>query len=106
MTTILFTLAIVAAVVSMGARRWRKARLRRAAETRAGSSPERAIAIRSYSEMDEHLRGRWCFCGGFLEHRGEGTRESGGRRFRVARLACQECEAASEVYFDTTEMLH
>jgi len=55
--------------------------------------------------MDEHLGRRWCACGGYLERSGEGTRESGGRRFRVARLRCQECEAVDEVFFDTTELL-
>src|SRR4051812_24174185 len=98
--------AIVAAVVSMGLRRRRRTRLRIAARTRAGASPELAIAIRSYGEMEEHLARRWCFCGGFLEHTGEGTRDGGGRRYRVARLVCQECEAIDEVFFDTTDVLH
>jgi hypothetical protein len=56
--------------------------------------------------MDEHLAQRWCPCGGYLERTGEGTREAGGRRFRVARLACQECERPDEVFFDTTDILH
>lgn len=81
-------------------------RLRRAAETRPGASPERAIYARSFTEIDAHLRGRWCFCGGFLERSGEGTREAGGRRFRVVRLSCQECETIDEVFFDTTDLLH
>ena len=98
-------MTIVAAVCAVGVRRWRRLRLRRAAATRAGSSLERAITIRSYVEMDEHLVRRWCMCGGYLERSGEGTRESGGRRFRVARLRCQECETVDEVFFDTTEVL-
>ena len=99
-------MTIVAAVCSVAIRRWRRMRLRRAAATRAGSSPDRAITIRSYAEMDEHLVRRWCACGGYLERSGEGTRETDGRRFRVARLRCQECEAVDEVFFDTTELLH
>jgi hypothetical protein len=106
MTSLLFALVIVAAVVSLGRRRWRRTRLRLAARTRAGSSPEQAIHIRSYGEMDTHLGQRWCFCGGFLERLGEGSRETGGRRYRVARLSCQECEALDEVFFDTTDVLH
>jgi len=93
-------------VAAVGSRRLRRARLRRAAAGRPGTSPERAIYIRSYGDLDEHLAGRWCVCGGYLERTGEGTREAGGRRFRVARLACQECEAVEEVFFDTTEVLH
>ena len=98
-------MTIVAAVCAVGMRRWRRMSLRRAAATRAGSSPDRAITIRSYAEMDGHLVRRWCACGGYLERSGEGTRENGGRRFRVARLRCQECEAVDEVFFDTTELL-
>jgi len=56
--------------------------------------------------MDDQLARRWCSCGGYLERMGEGTREAGGRRYRVARLRCQECEAVDEVFFDTTDVLH
>ncbi len=106
MTVVLFTLAIVAAVIAMGMKRRRRTRLREAAGERPGASAEHAIFIRSFTEMDEHLSGRWCHCGGFLERRGEGSRDTGGRRYRVARLACQECETAAEVFFDTTDVLH
>jgi hypothetical protein len=104
--TLLLVAAIVAAVVSVGLRRRRRTRLRVAARTRAGASPELAIHIRSYGEMDEHLGRRWCVCGGYLERTGEGTRDAGDRRFRVARLTCQECERIDEVFFDTTDVLH
>jgi hypothetical protein len=99
-------LAVVAAVAAVALRRVRRARLRRQARLRAGATPERAIAVRSFAEIDEHLARRWCACGGYLERRGEGTREVAGRRLRIARLACQECEAADEVFFDTTEVAH
>jgi hypothetical protein len=105
MIGLLLAAAIVAAVGAMALGRARRARLRRAARTRPGASPEHAIFIRSYTEMDEHLARRWCSCGGYLERTGEGTRETGGRRFRVARLACQECEQVEEVFFDTTDLL-
>ena len=98
--------AIIAAVVAMGRRRWRRASLRRAAGRRGGASPELAIPVRSYTEMDEPLAQRWCSCGGYLERLGEGSREEGGRRYRIARLRCQECERVDEVFFDTTDLLH
>jgi hypothetical protein len=104
-TGLLLSLAILAAVFTIGMRRLRRRRLRRAAATRAGVSPERAIPIRSYAEIDEHLAQRWCLCGGYLERTGEGTRVSDGRRFRVARLRCQECDRVDEVFFDTTEVV-
>jgi hypothetical protein len=90
----------------MAMRRRRRARLARAARERLGASPERAIAITSFAEMDEHLARRWCSCGGYLERRGEGSRAYDGRRYRVARLVCQECEAVDEVFFDTTDVPH
>lgn len=106
MTTLLFVAAIMAALISIGSRRWRRARLRRASQHRAGASQGHAICVRSYSEMDEHLAGRWCHCGGYLERTGEGSREVGDRRYRVANLRCQECEALHQVFFDTTDILH
>jgi hypothetical protein len=103
---LLLTAVLVAAVARVGSRRWHRHALRRAAAQRPGSSAERAIAIRSWSELDGHLAQRWCACGGYLERAGEGTREDGSRRYRIARLRCQECDALDEVYFDTTEVLH
>jgi hypothetical protein len=102
--TILFTLAILAAVDS--ARHvvaWRTAcvaRLRRPAAPLSSRSTSARTATWTSTA------GRWCFCGGYLERTGEGTREANGRRFRIARLACQECEALDEVFFDTTDVLH
>jgi len=98
--------AIVAAVVAVVLRRWRRVRLRRAGRARPGGSTGNPIWVRSYAEIDQHLAGRWCDCGGYLERQGEGTREAEGRRFRIARLACQECEHVTEVVFDTTDVLH
>jgi hypothetical protein len=104
--SLVMTLAIVAAIVAVARRRWRRRALVRAAREREGATPELAIAVRSFSEIDDHLGRRWCHCGGYLERTGEGTREMGGRRFRIARLRCQECEDPAEVFFDTTEMIH
>jgi len=99
-------LVLVAAVVAVARRRLRRVRLRRAAATRAGASPELAIFVRSFTEIDDAVSGRWCHCGGYLERTGEGTRDAGARRYRIVRLLCQECEEAAEVFFDTTEIVH
>jgi hypothetical protein len=106
MLHLLLVAALLAAIVVMAGRRHRRRRLVRAAATRAGSSLENAIAIQRFDEMDDHLRTRWCHCGGYLERRGEGTRDAAGRRYRTARLRCQECEADALVFFDTTDVLH
>lgn len=105
MTGAVLALVILFAVAVVGWRRWKRARLQRAGLDRPGAAAENAIYVRDFSEMDEHLRRRWCSCGGFLEPAGEGSREVSGRRFRVARLFCQECEETTEVFFDTTELL-
>lgn len=105
MTTIFFVVAIVAAMAAMGYRRYRKHSMQTAAQHMPGSSVENAIYIRTFDEMDEHMRKRWCSCGGFLEVTGEGTREDDGKRFRVARMECHECEETCEVFFDTTDLL-
>jgi hypothetical protein len=105
MTRLLLAAAILAALISFGRRRYTRGRLRRAARDRSGASWERAIHLRSYTQMDEHIAGRWCHCGGYLERTGEGTREVGDRRYRIARLRCQECEAPHSVFFDVTDVL-
>ena len=102
---LLFVAAIAAAIVAMGWKRRQKSVAQEEALGRAGASLENAIYIRSYDEMDDHLRGRFCHCGGFQELRGEGSREEGGHRYRTARLLCHECEEYSVVYFDTTDLL-
>ena len=104
--TLLMTAAIVAAVIAVARRRLRRSTLRRAGQQREGASVERAIAVRSFTEIDDHVGRRWCHCGGYLERTGEGTRETSGRRLRVVRLRCQECEDPAEVFFDTTDVLH
>jgi hypothetical protein len=105
-TQLLLVVVLAAAVVTLARRRWRRARLRRVASTRPGASPALAIPVTAFDEIDDHLRRRWCACGGYLERRGEGSREVGGQRYRVARLECQECERVEDVFFDTTDLLH
>ncbi|HWP66971.1 MAG TPA: hypothetical protein VNO26_13800 [Candidatus Limnocylindria bacterium] len=106
MAELLLVAALLAALAAVGRRHYQRSRLRRAAATRAGGTPETAIAVRRFDEIDEHLRARWCHCGGYLERCGEGSREAGGRRYRTARLRCQECDVEAVVFFDTTEVLH
>ncbi len=104
---VLLVVAIVAAVWVAVARRRRVAGLRRAARTGPGSSPEQALRVTSYTEVDDHLARRWCgACGGYLERLGEGSRTVGSRQLRIARLCCQECERVAEVFFDTTDVRH
>jgi hypothetical protein len=102
---LLFVLAIAAAVGALAIRRLRRRRLRTLAAQRPGAHPGNALAIRTFDEMDLHLRGRLCACGGTMELAGEGSRDLDERRFRVARLVCDECEESEVVFFDTTDLL-
>ena len=106
MTQLFLIIALAAAMAALARRRWRRARVRRLVRTRPGASPALAIPITSFAEIDDHLRQRRCGCGGYLERRGEGSREIAGQRFRIARLECQDCERTEEVFFDTTDLLH
>jgi hypothetical protein len=105
MITILFVGAIVAAVVAMGLKRRAKAQARQASFEGPGSSPDAAIAIRTFADMDDELRRRHCLCGARFSVAGEGSRDAGGRVFRVARLYCDECDESREVFFDTSTLL-
>jgi hypothetical protein len=104
--SLLLAAAVVVAVIAVARRRLRRRALRRAARERAGGTAGSAIAVRSFTEIDEHLGRLWCHCGGYLERSGEGTRDADGRRFRIARLRCQECDEPTEMFFDTTDVLH
>jgi hypothetical protein len=105
MITILFVLVLVAAVVAMGLKRRAKATARRASMQGPGSSPEQAIVIRTFADMDDELRRRHCLCGMRFSLAGEGTRDAGGRVLRVARLYCDDCDESREVFFDTSTLL-
>ncbi len=95
----LLGVAVLAAVIATGARRWQRAR---AARRRPGATIHRPVAVRSFDEIDSAVRGRACGCGGLLALTGETSRTVGERRFRIARLVCNECERDELVYFDVT----
>jgi hypothetical protein len=106
MTNLLLVLAIGLALAAMARRRSLRSRLDRLARERPGSSAALAIPITGFDEMDDHLRLRRCPCGGYLERRGEGSRDVAGTSYRVARLECLDCERVDEVFFDTAGVLH
>ncbi len=106
MTAIFFVLAIAAALGAMALRRHRRKQVLLAASEQPGATLDNAIWVRSFDEIDDHLRHRWCVCGGILEPQGEGSHDEGGRHLRTARLVCQECEEVTTVHFDTTDLFH
>ncbi len=106
MTSLLLALAAIAAVAAVATRRLSLAARRRRVREGRGSSRDRSIPVRSFADMDAALDARTCPCGGRYTRTGEGTRETAGRRYRVARLVCETCEDGQEVFFDTTDLLH
>ena len=103
MIAALLGLAVFAAVISVGARRWQRAR---AARRRPGASIHRPVAVSGFDQIDAAVRGRTCWCGGLLVLAGETSRAWGERRFRIARLVCNACERDELMYFDVTAVFH
>jgi hypothetical protein len=103
MTSLLMGLAVVAAVLAVGVRRFQKTRT---ARRRPGATIYRAVLVRRFDEIDAALRDRACMCGGALRVVGETSRAAGGRRFRIARLVCNECERDELMHFDVTAVFH
>ena len=103
MTGFLLGLAVLAAVVAVGVRRWQRVRV---ARRRPGATIHRPVAVRRFDEIDAVLQGRTCWCGGSFVLSGETSRAVGNRRFRVARLVCNECERDELMYFDVTAVFH
>jgi len=104
MWSILFTLAIVAALVGMAVRRWQERILR---SRRPGATIERAMAVRRFDEIDAVLQQYRCsVCGEDARRVGEFSRSVGERRFRVARMVCRGCGREERVHFDVSAAFH
>jgi len=104
--SLFLAIAVIVAVIAVATRRLSLAGRNRLVREGPGSSEEYSIPVRSFAEMDASLDARVCPCGGRYERTGEGTREAGGRRYRVSRLVCRTCEQGLVVFFDTTDVLH
>jgi len=105
-TAILFAAVVVIASAVWVRRRLRARAVRRRHATGPGTSLESAIPVRSFEDIDAAVRERRCHCGDRLRLVGEGARQAGAHRYRVARLACDECEESSTLYFEVSAVLH
>lgn len=103
MIALLFTVAVLAAVVALGVRR---AERLREARRRPGATIARAVVVSRFDEIDAVLAERACRCGSRMRLLGESSTTKGARRFRVARLRCTECEREERMYFDVTAVFH
>ena len=103
MAGLLIGLAVLLAVAAVGIRRRRK---RRIVARRRGASLRRPIEVRRFDQMDRVIARRVCRCGNGFELSGEGSRQVGTQRFRIAHLVCPDCGAEEKVYFDVTRVFH
>ena len=99
-------LALLLALAFSARRLWLRRRLARLMRALPGGTPEHAVTVSSFSEIDDDVRGRRCPCGGRYEVLGEGSRVREGARLRLLRLECGICERETEIYFDVTELFH
>jgi hypothetical protein len=106
MTGVLFAAIVLVAAGVWVARGVRARAARARSRSGPGSSLETAIPIRSFEDIDAMVTTRRCHCGRRVRPTGEGTREAGARRYRFARLACDECEEETMLHFDVTDLLH
>ncbi len=98
------TVAILAAVVAVGLRRWQRNRIK---YKRPGSSIFEAIAVEGFDEIDAIIEGQKCaWCDSRLAESGETSRNVGDRRYRIVRLVCHECERDVVLFFDVTRIFH
>lgn len=104
--SLLFALVVLLAATTWMVRRRRARTRRRRMTTGPGSSIERAIAVRSFDDIDAVVAARHCACGERLRSTGEGARQAGMHRFRFTRLACDECEEETVLFFDVTDLVH
>ena len=103
MIGLLLTLAVLAAVISVGIRRAQRSR---AARRHPGATIHRPVAVSRFDEIDAAIQGRACWCGGIFVLAGEASRTIGERRLRVVRLVCNQCERDELMYFDVTAVFH
>jgi len=99
-------LALLLALAFSARRVWLRRRLGGLMRALPGGTPDLAVTVSSFSEIDDHVRGRRCPCGGRYEVLGEGSRVHEGVRLRLLRLECGICERETEIYFDVTGLFH
>jgi hypothetical protein len=96
-------LVAVLAVVVTTVRYVQKRAVERA---RPGASPQTAIPIENYADIDVAVRMQSCRCGGRFVVRGEGPSQHQGRPLRVTHLECRSCEREQRLYFDLSTLRH
>lgn len=92
-------IALVVALVAVGARAIQRRVRRHQAAAEPGRTLGTAIAVGSWGEMDVRVRSVRCQCGGELRCLGEGPVRSNGRDLRRVSLECRRCEETFALFF-------
>jgi len=96
----------IAVILAVGAALIRHLQSRAVDRARPGRSPETAIPIENYADIDVAVRMQSCRCGGRFVVRGEGPSEHHGHPLRVTHLECRSCEREQRLYFDLSTLRH
>lgn len=103
MTSLLFAAAIVFALGVLG---WRRFRQRGVRAGLPGLTPERAIAIQRFDEIDEWVRRTPCRDGSRPNIVSEGSLSLDGKSYRVVHVECDSCADEFSLYFDQSGLLN
>jgi hypothetical protein len=103
MIDFLLALALLLAIAAVALRSWRH---RAAERALPGRSPETAIRVEDYSDIDVTVRLESCSCGGLFVLRGEGPVRGYGASLRLTRIECRRCARERVLYFDLRTVRH
>ena len=97
------SLAIIAAVIVVGIRRWQRTAARR---QQPGATIHRAVRVARFDDIDAAIQEAACSCGGRWDPLGETSKRVGERLYRVVRVHCADCASEEFLHFDVTAAFH
>lgn len=102
----LFGLIVVGVMTAMLARRWSRYRRRRERERLPGLTPERAIPIQRFDEIQDWVQRTPCTDGSLPVIVAEGSLQHGARSMRVVHVECSSSRDTFALYFDVSTLLN
>ncbi|MEL6760436.1 MAG: hypothetical protein AAFP04_08510 [Myxococcota bacterium] len=102
----LFGLTVVGVMAAMFAKRWSRDSKRREREQLPGLTPERAISIQRFDEIQDWVRRTPCADGSRPVIVAEGSLQHGARSMRVVHVECSSSRDAFALYFDVSTLLN
>lgn len=102
----LFSVAVVAALLTFATRALRRRRFESGREERPGFTPGRAIPIQRFDEIAQWVNDTPCRDGSRPVIVSEGGVQFEGRSMRVVHVECESCADAFSLYFDLSGLLN